>query len=66
VVRVSAPGDERGADDVRTALYPGLEGLLVADVHPAALAASRRADTHLADRRPELHGALTATSRETA
>jgi predicted amidohydrolase len=42
------------------------EELLVADVDPAALAASRRVNTHLADRRPELYGALTATSRETA
>jgi 5-aminopentanamidase len=31
------------------------EELLVADVDPAALAASRRVNTHLADRRPELY-----------
>ena len=36
------------------------EQVIVADIDPAALAASRRVNTHLRDRRPELYGALAA------
>jgi len=36
------------------------EELLVADIEPASLAASRRVNTHLGDRRPDLYHALAA------
>jgi predicted amidohydrolase len=47
-----------GPDGVDLARAGTGEELLVADVDPAALHASRRANPYLADRRPDLYAAL--------